>query len=383
MRAEAVWVREKDEKVARFRARVRVAAIPEGGEAKILCSDRYRSPKVVHLLFKRCEELRLRDVEAAWKQARYLPDLVDLIPVEPGVNAFATSEQRISQRITSLALKGEIAGLVSLLDQPDGGRSDMETSARHAFERARALVDSASWDAVAEMWQRTAVHALRQGHLEQAQEASGLSLDFFDGCRPPEALLIRGACLLPAEGYGELVESLVVNDLSDELSESLADAALGLLVRDLGGSLSTLSTETTSALLSGCREIRKRWRGQTRAVSRRFYLSWVEGLLHRRLCVGRSAHRKLSHAVRSLKDDSALVGLWLDLADVQILNDDFEGAREALCEALERVRREGCMEVVVALEEALELDHRALVEARRSVMQHLPPSISRVYPLGP
>ena len=385
MSAEPVWVCDLEEKRARSRARARVAAIPEGEEAKILCSDRYRSRKVLHLLFKGCELLRFKDAETAWKQARYLPDLAELIPVGPGADAFATFEQRISERIRALALKGEIAGLLSLEDLPDREKLDMESSSRHAFERALFSVDSASLEAVAEMWQRSAALALRRGRVTEARKASGRSLDLFDEQRPAEALLIYGASAPATEGYESLVDSLMVNDLSDELNEILADAALGLLVRDLGGCLSMLSAETISKLLGGCREIRKRWRGRLKAVSRRLYLSWVEGLLHRRLCLGRSALRKLDLAFKGLKDETALVGLAVDVADVQILNGEFNAAREALSHALELVVvSDGSTAVIEALQEAKGLDHGAMRRARCClVMEHLSPSISKVYPLSP
>lgn len=357
-------------------ARRRLSYITPDNAQKVLRHDRYWTPELIQLYLERCDQLRLTQPVEAWKLVRWAAELVELIRVGLGRGELSSQAEKLSWQTRSLALEGEIAGLVGLPHR-----------AEPAFAKALSLSRREKIQVVAgaELQRRRAAYALRQGQVDEARRLLDSAVAWFrrlDGSVGlAETLLLYGA-VGDTTGLVALAEALVWAPPKGALERCVHDASAAMLMERLHEP--RVSFEEYEAILGWLYLARKKWFARRTKSQRKLGLIWAEGRVLACLGLGRLAQRRLAtvwQGMSSLGRFEAVAVSSLDLAAVLIGDDERHLARDVLDESRARIRRmSGDGELSRSVSSAAEMSLTELPAHRRETARRWIPAAVSHYP---
>ena len=310
------------------RARRRAGYVTPENAHKMLRHDRYWSTEVLEVLFERCDEQRLQDLEGSWRVVRDLPDLARLIRISDQEDEFPSEQEKVSRQVRCLGLKAEVAA-----------HTGREEEAREALKQAEPLVQRGRThiSAFAALKRRRAVVALKLGDLERARLDIAGAVDLLRRTDTldelGEALLLSGRLRPSTAGCVDLAEAMARLPLETALDRELSWACNLLLLDRLHEPRRPLLAEL-EAINGWIRVTRRLWANRA-DTHRRLGLDWVEGLTQSRLGIYPRSIKRLARVKRGaerLEAPGAAPLVALDLVSEHLHHGEPAAARDAFSE---------------------------------------------------
>ena len=348
-------------------ARRRLGYVTPDNVSKVLSHDRYWTPEFLHQLFRKADEARFDDPQAAFRLAQVLPGLAERIPWA----RFGDPQIQRPWTVRATALHMETADMVGQVDL-----------ARMLSARAAAIRPVPRFIA-AELYRRQGAVHLRQGLLSPArlkiEQARNIyrSLDRGLDHDLAETIFLDAAAGGSPVGLAEIV--VLVRMRRSNISPILLGALWGLVQRIYSPLVGPDAVEAALRWLLSALERHKDIYRRGPGGLPKALIVWNEGAALARLGIERLARIRLQRArlfLGRLQHDTAFTACTLDLVAVLRGLGSIDEARDLIQDTSRNVREH----LRPTLQGAESVDWLRLEERRRHLDAELP-DLGTFYPL--